>query len=100
MTENAYVAWNAEVSRIVASRHPLAKVTHETELGGGCNAVVVECGSDKVVVITEDALGIYTRGQWFGEHGTEYGEFPYTEAMGTPEEAIEKAEPYILAAGC
>jgi len=100
MDEYAYQSWNAEVARIVTSRHPLATVTHEKELGGGCNAVVVECGSDTVVVITEDALGIYTRGQWFGDEDTEHGEFPFTDSMGTPEEAADRAQPYIAAAGC
>jgi len=100
MGENAYEEWNAEVARIVTIRHPLATVTHEKELGGGCNAVVVEGGSDTVVVVTNDALGIYTHEQWFGDGGTEYGEFPFTDVMGTPQDAADRAEPYIIAAGC
>lgn len=95
-----YVEWHAEVARIVTERHPLAKVTHETQLGGGINAVTVECGEDTVVVISDDALGIYTRAQWFGDEGDENGEFPYSGVMGAPEEATDKAKPYIVAAGC
>jgi len=95
-----YIAWHAEVARIVAERHPLATVTHETQLGGGINAVTVECGDDTVVVISDDALGIYTRAQWFGDEDDADGEFPITDVMGTPEEAADKAQPYITAAGC
>jgi len=95
-----YIEWHAAVASIVADRHPLAKVTHETQLGGGINAVTVECGDDTVVVISDDALGIYTRDQWFGDEGDENGEFPFSDVMGTPEEAADKAESYIVAAGC
>lgn len=95
-----YIEWHAEVARIVTERHPSATVTHETQLGGGTNAVVIECGEDTVVVITDDALGIYTRAQWFGDEDESDGEFPFSDVMGTPEEAAERANPYIVAAGC
>lgn len=100
MTEYGYEEWHAEVARIVVERHPSATTTHERQLGGGINAVVVECGEDTVVVISDDALGIYTRGQWFGDEGDENGQFPYSDVMGTPQEAVDRAEPYIAAAGC
>ena len=100
MTGNAYVPWHAEVARILSERHPSATVTHETQLGGGINAVVAECGPDTVIVISDDALGIYTRAQWFGGEGEENGDFPYSDDMGSPEDAVSKAEPYISAAGC
>lgn len=92
--------WHAEVARIVADRHPSATTTHQRELGGGTNAVVVECGGDTVVVISDDALGIYTRAQWFDGEGEEDALSPYSDAMGTPQEAADRAEPYITAAGC
>lgn len=60
----------------------------------------MECDAAAVVVISDDALGVYTRGQWFGDEGDENGQFPYSEAMGTPQEAADRAEPYITAAGC
>lgn len=100
MSVYGYKGWHAEVARIVASRHPSATVSHETELGGGCNAVVVECGDASVVVITDDALGVYTREQWFGNEGDVNGEFPFSDVMGTPEEAADRAQPYIAAVGC
>lgn len=98
--ESSYVTWHAEVARIVAERHPTATVTHETQLGGGINGVVVECGQRRVVVISDDALGIYTRGQWFGDEGDENGEFPFSGDIGSPEEAADMASPYISAEGC
>lgn len=60
----------------------------------------MECGEDTVVVISDDALGIYTRAQWFGDEGDEHGQFPHSASMGTPQEAADRAEPYIIAAGC
>lgn len=95
-----YIEWHAEVARIVTERHPSARVTHETQLGGGINGVTVECGEDTVVVISDDALGIYTRAQWYGDEGEENAEFPISDVMGSPEEAADKAQPYIVAAGC
>lgn len=100
MSEFSYAEWHAQVARLVSERHPFAKVTHETQLGGGVNAVAIECGEDAVVVISDDALGVYTRAQWFGGEGEEDAEFSFSEDMGTPEEAVDRAEPYIVAAGC
>jgi len=100
ITDYSYEEWHAEVARIVADRHPSATTTHERQLGGGINAVVVECIGDSVVVISDDAIGIYTRDQWFGDEGDENGQFPYSGKMGTPQEAADRAEPYIAAAGC
>lgn len=100
MSTNAYEQWHADVARIVSERHPSAVATHETQLGGGINAVVVECSGDKVIVISDDALGIYSRAQWFGDDDEAEGDFPFSEEMGTPEEAVDKADPYIALAGC
>lgn len=100
LNEHTYTGWHAEVARILAERHPLATVTHETQLGGGINAVVVECGADRVVVVGDDALGIYTRAQWFDGEGEDEAEFPFADDMGTPQEAADRAEPYIIQAGC
>jgi hypothetical protein len=69
-------------------------------MGGGINAVTVECGEDTVVVISDDALGIYTRAMWFGDEDENDGEFPISDVMGSPEEAADKAQQYIVAAGC
>lgn len=100
MSDYTYEEWHAEVARILIERHPSATVTHNRQLGGGMNGVEVECGADTVVVVTDDALGIYTRGQWYGDEGDENGEFPYSDVMGSPEEAADRAQPYIVAAGC
>lgn len=100
MSENAYVQWHADVARLVSERHPSAIVTHETQLGGGTNAVVVECGEDSVVVISDDALGIYSRAQWFGDEDEADGDFPFSGDMGTPDEAADRVDPHIVAAGC
>jgi hypothetical protein len=100
MSVSAYEAWHAEVARLVSERHPSAVVNHETQLGGGINAVTVECGDDTVIVISDDALGIYTRAQWFGAEDEADGDFPFSDDMGSPEDAVSKADPYISAAGC
>ena len=100
MTDYTYEAWHAEVARLVANRHPSANVTHSKQLGGNCNGVVIECGEKTVVVISDDALGIYTREQWYGDEGEDNGDFPYSDVMGTPSEAADRARSYIVAAGC
>lgn len=100
MTVYPYEEWHAEVARLVAERHPLAKVTHEKQLGGGINGVVVECSEDTVIVISDDALGIYTPAQWFDGEGEEDAVFPFTGDLGTPEEAADRASQHIKNAGC
>lgn len=56
-----YGDWNAEVAKVLRSECPQLQVEHYTQLGGGCQAVIVG-DDDTCAGVTDDCVVSYTIG--------------------------------------